>query len=182
MSAHDFEVAVAAGADIVAHMPGFAPYNAFTPDLENPFFDELRADPARYRVTPAMAEAAAVQGTLVMTTVSGSESVSDDVRHNFEVLQDAGVTLLIGSDRGEFNSVDEATYLVDQNLMSAGDVLQSLSVTTPQALFSDRPIGELSPGHEATFVVLGGNPLEDFSRIRDVERVVKRGETIVMAD
>ncbi len=178
MSAHDFEVGVMANVDIIAHMPGFAPGPAFTEYDEHPYLKALLEDPNRYRVTPAMAEEAALRGVSVMTTVSGGGSPSQAISQNFETLRNAGVTLLIGSDRGEFTSVDEAEYLVANNLMESVEALNSLTMTTPQALFPNRKLGDLTVGGEATFVMLGQNPLVDFGAIRDVKRVVKRGETL----
>lgn len=179
MSAKDFDVAVSAGVDIIAHMPGFAPGPAFTENDKNPYLLALLEEPQRYLITKASAREAARRGVAVITTVSGSEAPPTPViKKNFETLSAMHVTLLIGSDRGEFNSVDEAAYLVEHGLMSAADALRSLAVTTPKTLFSDRPIGVLEPGGEASFIVLGANPLEDFSAIRDVQRVVKRGKEL----
>lgn len=90
----------------------------------------------------------------------------------------AGVTLLVGSDRGEFNSVDEAEYLVKCGLIPATEALDSLTSATTKIFFPNRRVGELSAGAEATFVVLGANPLADFSAIRDVRLVVKRGQAL----
>ena len=65
-----------------------------------------------------------------------------------------------------------------RNDSAAGEVLGSLAVTAPRALFPDREIGTLAPGGEATFVVLDGDPLGDFGAIRKIERVVKCGHTL----
>jgi imidazolonepropionase-like amidohydrolase len=62
--------------------------------------------------------------------------------------------------------------------MESVEALNSLTMTTPQALFPNRKLGDLTVGGEATFVMLGQNPLVDFGAIRDVKRVVKRGETL----
>ncbi|MGD2130990.1 MAG: amidohydrolase family protein [Lysobacterales bacterium] len=176
MSATDFEVAVDAGVDFVAHLPGFAPGNAFTPDqAPHPFLAALGPNDPRYRLSSAQAAEAALRGAAVMTTVSEGPEPSATVRHNLEVLRAAGVQLLIGSDRGEFNSVDEAVYLVHHGLLPASEVLHSLSIGTPRTLFPGRKIGRLDAGYEATFVVLAANPLEDFNAIRKVLRVVKKG-------
>lgn len=180
MSAHDFDTAVRGGVDIIAHMPGFAPGPAFTgEDDPSPYLKALLDEPDRYLITPSMAKEAAARGVYVVTTVSGAEKApSDVIKRNIAALRAANVTLLIGSDRGEYNSVDEAEYLVEYDLMTASEVLHSLAVTTPRVFFPGRRIGELAPGAEATFVVLGADPLANFSAIRDVEMVVKNGVTL----
>jgi imidazolonepropionase-like amidohydrolase len=175
MSAHDFQVAVEAGVDFIGHMPGFAPGAAFTEDDTHPWLSMLAAQPEHYLITPTVAAMAGEREIAVITTVSGSGEPTEAIISNFNVLGEAGVTLLIGSDRGEFNSVDEATYLVDRNLLSPAGALHSLAVTTPQHLFPQRNIGNLAVGSEATFVVLPLQPVTNFDAIRQVEWVIKRG-------
>ena len=177
MSAHDFEVAVTAGADLVAHLPGFAPDAAFTDEPDHPYLSALSDNPARYRISAEVATLAAARGIAVVTTISG-ESPTPDVIHNIQTLREAGVPLLVGSDRGEFHSVDEAVFLVEEDLMPAEEVVHSLSVLTARFLFPDRAIGELEPGGEATFVALRGNPLIDIANLRNPAWVVKRGTAL----
>jgi len=177
MSAQDFEVAVDGGVDIVAHLPGFAPGAAFTDEPDHPYLAALSDDPARYRITPAAARRAAARGVVVVTTVSGAPP-APAIAANLRALREAHVTLLIGSDRGEFHSVDEAVFLVEQGLMPAAEVVRALSVTTPRFLFPDRAVGRLDAGAEATFVVLRGDPLVAIANLRDPRRVVKRGVTL----
>ena len=181
MSAHDFKLAVESGVEIIAHMPGFAPGSVFTEDDPHPWLAELDAQPERYTISEDVAAEAAKREVAVITTVSADDP-TPAIRANFRILQDAGVTLLIGSDRGEFNAVDEAVFLVENGLMTAPKVLHSIAVTTPQRLFPGRDIGGLKEGAEATFVVLKSDPLQDFSAIRQVEHVVKRGTVLRPAD
>ncbi|HXD30938.1 MAG TPA: hypothetical protein VN643_07475 [Pyrinomonadaceae bacterium] len=39
-----------------------------------------------------------------------------------------------------------------------------------------RKIGHLKDGYEASFLVLSGNPLEDFQNIQKIERRFKQGD------
>lgn len=172
MSGHDFAVAVSSGVDIIAHMPGFAPGNAF-PAAPHPYLDGLPADAPRYRIARADAERAAQRNVVVVTTLGAS--VGPSAHANVALLREAGVPLLIGSDRGEGNSVDEAVDLVNQGLMPAGEVVQSLAVTTPQYFFPNRRVGDLRPGFEATFVVLRADPTRDIANLRAPQLVVQRG-------
>jgi imidazolonepropionase-like amidohydrolase len=177
MSAYDFEVAVDGGVDLVAHLPGFAPDAAFTDDPDHPYLSTLSQDPGRYRISPEVATQAAARGIGVVTTISGGPP-TPDVAHNIETLRAADVTLLIGSDRGEFHSVDEAVYLVEEGLLPAREVVHSLAVTTTQFLFPARTVGTLETGAEATFVALRGDPLSDIANLRDPRWVVKQGTAL----
>jgi imidazolonepropionase-like amidohydrolase len=178
MSAHDFDVAVDAGVDIIGHMPGFAPGPAFTENESHPWLLDLLNQPGRYEISSAMAERAARNGVSVMTTVATDHPPSASIVHNFSVLQAADVRLLIGSDQGEGTSINEAIYLASHGLMTPAEILESLSVDTPKTLFPKRKIGVLAAGNEATFVVLPDNPVERFETIERVEMVIKQGKTL----
>jgi imidazolonepropionase-like amidohydrolase len=178
MSAHDFEVAVDGGVDIIAHMPGFAPGAAFTGENDNPYFADLAPDSPRYRISSAAAARAAAKGVAVVTTLSGGPAIPPAAAANVETLRAANLTLLIGSDRGEFNSVDEAIYLVRNGILPAADAVRSLAQTTPQFFFPDRKVGALSEGGEATFVVLSGDPLAEIDRLRSPTWVIQRGKQL----
>ncbi|MCZ6662118.1 MAG: amidohydrolase family protein [Actinobacteria bacterium] len=177
MSASDFEVAVDSNVDLVAHLPGFAPGAAFTDGDEHPYLLASESDPDRYRISSEVAARAAEQDIHVATTVSGG-SPTASIAENLRTLRDAGVRLLIGSDRGEFNSVDEAVFLAENALMPAADVVYSLAVSTPQFLFPDRTIGSLESGAEATFVALRADPLANIGNLRDPLWVVQRGAVL----
>jgi imidazolonepropionase-like amidohydrolase len=172
MSGHDFAVAVSGDADIIAHMPGFAPGPAFT-ETSNSYLDALTPNSPRYLITPQDAERAARNGVVVITTLRGQLGAS--AAANIALLREKGVRLLIGSDRGEGNSVDEALHLVHSGVMTAPEVVRSLSITTPRYFFPGRRIGEIATGAEATFVVLRGDPTQDIENLRAPSLVVQRG-------
>lgn len=193
MSAHDFDVAIESGVDAVAHMPGFAPGAAFTPDQSNAWLVTFLDQPQRYLISEASARAAARRGIAVMTTMSGVEEPPSPpppwwpsyvefqqrvTRANLNTLRNAGVALLVGSDRYDFTSVDEAIYLVRGAFMSPVEALESLSRATPRMLFPGRNIGSLAIGAEATFVVIAQDPLVNFEAIRAPTLVVKAGNVL----
>jgi imidazolonepropionase-like amidohydrolase len=41
-----------------------------------------------------------------------------------------------------------------------------------------RRIGWLNPGYEASFLVLGGNPMDDFSAVGVIRQRVKQGHSL----
>jgi hypothetical protein len=180
-SAYDFDVAVAAGVDLIAHMPGF-------------WWDEDRIKakgPGIYRISEDAARRAARQGTVVITTV-GTETlgnaapdvraqVIDWLRWNFDVLKRTGVRIAIGSDQYRSSSVPEALTIAQAGLMTRADVLQSLSVTTPATIFPGRAPFGLAEGAPASFLAFDRNPLEDLESITRISLRVKDGRELRLA-
>ena len=50
--------------------------------------------------------------------------------------------------------------------------------TTPATIFPDRKIGRLQDGYEASFLVLDGNPLDDFTNTGRITLRVKQGHLL----
>jgi len=177
-SAYDFDVAVAAGVDLIAHMPGF------WTDVER-----LKAKgPGIYRISEDAAQRAARQGTVVITTVGTDDlkratpdrraQVLEVLRWNFDILKRHGVPIAIGSDQYGSSSVPEALTIAQAGLMTRAEVLQSLSVTTPAAIFPQRAPFGLAEGAPASFIAFDRNPLEDFESITRVTLRVKDGREL----
>jgi len=177
-SAYDFDVAVAAGVDLIAHMPGF------WTDVQR-----LKAKgPGIYRISEDAAQRAARQGTVVITTVGTDDlkratpdrraQVLEVLRWNFDILKRHGVPIAIGSDQYGSSSVPEALTIAQAGLMTSAEVLQSLSVTTPAAIFPQRAPFGLAEGAPASFIAFDRNPLEDFESITRVTLRVKDGREL----
>ena len=136
-SAYDFDVAVAARADFIAHLPGFSP------DA-----DRIKAKgPGIYRISEDAARRAARQGTVVITTVgevlrkempplTTLRQVVDVLRWNFDVLKRHGVKIAIGSDQFRSTSVPEALAIAQAGLMT--------SAAGAAIAFGDHSHGDLS--------------------------------------
>jgi hypothetical protein len=164
-TAADFRAAVDAGVDQIAHTPG-APTN----------------DIARYLITDADAANAAAHHVTAITTVTKEEDstlterlVREQYGPNLAMLRKHGVRLLIGSDLPAGNAVTEAAALARSGLFSNLELLRLWSVTTPQSIFPKRKLGAFMPGFEASFLVLGGDPLADFANTRRITLRVKQG-------
>jgi imidazolonepropionase-like amidohydrolase len=70
-------------------------------------------------------------------------------------------------------------FELDQlQVFSKGELLRMWCDTTARAIFPGRKIGALRDGYEASFLVLNGNPLNDFNAVRNIERRFKQGEFI----
>ena len=174
-SAADFRSALAAGVDLIAHMPGTGAGE--------------ESDLQRFLITDDDAERAARSHTPVITTLSWLDDLRDEnaeraalvervvIRPNIEKLRRHAVQLLIGSDQFRKTPVGEL-FILSRLGFANREILRIAWTDTPRAIFPGRNIGELRDGDEASFLVLSGNPVEDLQSIRSVESRVKQGVTI----
>lgn len=173
-SAADFRVAVAAGVDEINHLPGFRP------DRNDP---KAYLDGDRYRLTAADARAAARRGITVVATITGVIAKQEPgwaegraiVAENLRLLRKAGVRLAVGSDSYRDTSRAEIEALRTLGVFSNAELLKMWSTSTAAAIFPARRIGKLAPGYEASFLVLDGDPLQDFSNATRINLRVKQG-------
>jgi imidazolonepropionase-like amidohydrolase len=189
-TAADFRVALAAGVDIIAHLPGLRIGEAAGYPGETSI--------ARYLLTPDDAQRAHRQRTIVITTAIASralrtnDSTATRIREiharNASLLMSHHATLIIGSDLYAGTVVDEALLLGQDSTASAGlrplglfdnrSLLRLWTMDTPRAMFPTRRIGSLTSRSEANLVVLAGDPLSDLSNVRRVRRVMKAGRIV----
>jgi imidazolonepropionase-like amidohydrolase len=166
-SAADFHVAVAAGVNQIAHMPGFWPSDEA---IAQKSFDRYRisetdarvAGKKHIQVTTTLGERLASLGDPEMKDVASA--LLDVYRSNLSLLEKNKVEILIGSDQFFSNCQGEAVELVRSGLMSAQEALHAWCEITPRAIFPDRKIGKIKDGYEANLMVLAADPLTDFHR------------------
>jgi imidazolonepropionase-like amidohydrolase len=173
-TAHDAEIALDAGVDMLAHDPGY----------ELPFGDRID----RYELSAAAAQHAADRGVVMTPTLSlavvvegkgdSAALVADRLavqRHNLTLLRARGVRIIVGSDWYGRTAAGEFAALRRSGLWSNLELLRMWTETTPQAIFPGRHIGRLAPGYEASFLVLPHDPLGDLDALRDIHMRVKQG-------
>jgi len=182
-TAADFHHAVKAGADEINHMSGFRP------DAEH----EL----ATYAIADEDARLAGEQHTVVVTTLGEllrslenaaagtsaeerAQALLEMHRRNFERLRAHHVRIAIGSDEYGSNSVGEALAIARSGLMEPDELLRAWCQNSAETIFPARKIGRLEEGYEASFLVLGGDPLEDFDHVRDIHLRVKQGRVLAL--
>lgn len=166
-TAADFRAAINAGVDMIAHLPGGP-----------------GRDPSPFLLTDADARAARKLGTRVITTVTqhgngdsalATRLLREQYAQNITLLRRAGVPLLIGSDVMGATAATEVAALARSGLFTNLELLRLWSVATPQSIFPTRLVGVLDEGFEASFLVLRGDPLANFSNTRAIARRVKQG-------
>ncbi|QDW66684.1 amidohydrolase family protein [Luteimonas granuli] len=174
-SAADFAVAVGAGVDIIAHLPGYR----FWPGKTG----------GDYRIDDATIAAAAARGVVVVPTASIAELVAgNDLEalaavqavqaDNLARLKAAGVPLAMGSDRFDATSIVEYDYLLAGGLFDRRELLRMLSVDTPRLLQPDARVGCLEDGCVASFVALDADPLAADDAIHRIGARVLEGRVL----
>jgi imidazolonepropionase-like amidohydrolase len=194
-TATDFRAAIEAGADEIAHLPGW--------------LIESESDVERARLSEEDARLAAAKAVVVVTTtVAGrlmpgagghhsrgyahedqastvhQDSHEDDgtlqtrarevQRDNLRLLVRYGVKLAIGSDHAD-TSLAEAQNLHGMGIFDNLTLLKLWCEATPPAIFPGREIGRFEEGYEASFLVLEGDPLADFTNVQSIRLRVKQG-------
>ena len=168
----DFRNALAAGVDEINHMPGYYPE-----------FERARAE--WFLITEQDAALAARKGVVVVTTtyVSAVEIKNpDDLKRareiqarNLRLLHNAGVKIAIGPDVHGVTSLEEAMNLYSLKVFDNLTLLKMWCETTAGTIFPNRKIGHLKEGYEASFLVLGGNPIDKFESVKDIRVRFKQG-------
>lgn len=198
-TAADFRLALAAGVDEIAHVPGW--------------FLEPADQESRMMLTEEDARLAAKSGVIVTTTTvamkpaeggHGQHAVPHDPhdahsqgghafsmdptvwqratavqRHNLGLLHRHGVTLAIGSDHAE-TSLAEAVHLHELGIFDNLTLLKLWCENTPRSIFPDRKIGALQEGYEASLLVVRDNPLERFEAVTQIDFRMKQGHIVAV--
>ncbi|MBD2770435.1 amidohydrolase family protein [Hymenobacter sp. BT664] len=98
------------------------------------------------------------------------------------LMQQAGVTILAGSDSGPFNSFvypghslqEELTLLVQAGLTPL-QALQAATINGAKFMGAAGRSGTIALGKDADLVLLTGNPLQNIGNIRKIDAVISRG-------
>ena len=91
------------------------------------------------------------------------------------LLHETGVKLAIGSDNFAYTSLIEALHLRDLGIFDNLTLLKIWCENTAETIFPERQIGRLQEGYEASFVVLEGNPIENFEQVTRIRYRFKQG-------
>lgn len=164
----DMATALAAGADIIAH---------------------LVSNDSNTRISDATIALAKESGASITTTISVGKRIArrapdeyakivESQKDNLRRLKEAGVKLAIGSDTVFGTSRNEADLLASLGVLDNSTLLEMWTSACAQTVFPHREIGRLDEGYEASFLVLGANPLEDFENTNAIQLRFKDGKPL----
>jgi len=165
----DFHNALAAGADEIAHLPLTAVTPIFAEDAEVAAKRGVVVDTIG-AIVPALPP--------FFLPTSDRHKVLETQSANLRLLHDHGVRLAIGTDSPPDTSRGEVAYLRGLKVFDDLTLLKMWTETTRQTIFPGRKIGSLQDGHEASFLVLEGNPLEDWKNTQRIRVRFKQGFAI----
>jgi imidazolonepropionase-like amidohydrolase len=97
---------------------------------------------------------------------------------NLQILQKYKVPIAIGSDSFRQTALPEALSLAKLHAFDNLTLLKMWCETTAATIFPKRKIGHLKERHEASFLVLAGNPLTDFANVKTIELRIKQGKVL----
>ena len=172
----DFLTAINARVDIIAHTPGMG--------------YEARLGKKSFIITDGDARLCAEYKIPVITTLSflkyladreqDKELIKNDIIiPNIKLLIKYHVNLVIGVDQFQQTSKEEALFIATLGIFNNLELLKMWCETTTKMIFPNRKIGELKDGYEASFLVLDGNPLNDFLNTTKITQRYKQGFFLV---
>lgn len=95
-------------------------------------------------------------------------------------MKNKGIILAFGSDNFGHYLSEEIDYLAERKFFDNLTLLKIAVETTPQTIFPTRRIGTLENGYEASFLLLDGNPLNDFAQVKNINFRFKQGVKITV--
>jgi len=175
-TAADFALAVQAGVDVLAHLPGYLIADGASIEAYR-ISAEAAAEAARHKTAVITGTAAA---TLFKTTPEQLAAVRRLQADNLKTLAQAGVPLWLGSDTFNGTALAEWRSLVSLGALDAATLLRIATIDTPRALFPKRHLACFEPGCEASFLVLAANPLQDPSALERIHLRIKQGRILTL--
>jgi imidazolonepropionase-like amidohydrolase len=172
----DYRIALRAGVDEMAHLVGYY----IQPD-DDPRKYELTAEDvkemARRRVSISVNNVAVSEFNAQSPYYNPKvKAVTDRVRiENLRLIKKYWVKINFGSDRYGSTPLEDVLYLQKQNVFTNLEMLKIWCEDTPANIFPNRRIGFLKEGYEASFLVLGSNPLTDFASVKNILLRFKQG-------
>jgi imidazolonepropionase-like amidohydrolase len=102
---------------------------------------------------------------------------------NLKRAQQHGVTLVTGSDAGNFlvihgPTVQHEIQLWVQAGISPVVALQAATLNAARVLGAENKFGSVRPGTEANLLIVDGNPLEDITATERISMVIFKGERL----
>jgi imidazolonepropionase-like amidohydrolase len=142
---------------------------------------EIVDDPEAYLGLPAALVAEVKEGWETYKPREPRADTEAIVKRKIAQLQDAGVTLVFGSDEGSAGELARHATWMDADLwvrvlgMDPMTVLQRMTLDAAKVMAADRDSGSIAVGKYADVIAVGGDPLRHINVLRDPKLVIKHG-------
>jgi imidazolonepropionase-like amidohydrolase len=106
------------------------------------------------------------------------------MRSNLKKVQDAGVTVVLGSDNSSAGSGTGIVLglgsqleltLLDEAGLTPLEAIQAATINAARMIGREKDFGTITAGKIADLIILDQNPLEDIGNVRFIHRVIKGG-------
>lgn len=184
-TANDFRLGLRIGVDGFAHAPD---YNWDGKTETSPRDDLTAADIKLAARKKVVVVPTAARGVFRQTDYDANgkgtldrqrfERVVARYRKLYNQMHRSGVRLAFGLDSYGSTLTPEIWYFHDNKIFDNRTLLKIAAETTAQTIFPDRRIGRLREGYEASFLVLGDNPLKNFAEIKNIKLRFKQGRRL----
>lgn len=189
-------IAAAAGADLLAHVPG-------NPLPDPTLLDQVVAadlavvatlavriavactdDNTRLLDDPAIAEHLTDEQQLALQGQSPTcyHGRLDNALTNTALLHDAGVPLLAGTDFPNRGTTPGASLLLETELLAQAGLTPPQALTAATALPADkfglRDRGRITEGHRGDLILINGDPTTNITHLRHIQAIWKNGHPI----
>jgi imidazolonepropionase-like amidohydrolase len=151
-----------------------ADYAATKPDL-------LIDDPELYLGLPPALVAEVKAGWQAYQPRPSRNDSGAIIRRKVAQMQEAGVTVLFGSDEGSAGEVARHAAWMDADLwvrelgIPPMTVIQRMTADAARAMGVDQHVGSVTAGKSADIIAVGGDPLRHIAVLREPKLVIKHG-------
>lgn len=171
----DLRTALAAGVDEINHLPGYQV--RWKDGYEASYYKISRSTAKQMRRLGVHADATY---SLAETELPLADSLQQVKRlllqkQNLRLLKKFDVPVTIGCDSYNLTARTEIDYLRKLAVYSNLELLKMWCEITPKVIFPSRKIAAFQEGYEASFLVLNGNPIENFEHVFKISLRVKQG-------
>jgi imidazolonepropionase-like amidohydrolase len=90
-------------------------------------------------------------------------------------LYSTGVTFAMGADSPGLSALDEAFYYKEIGAFSNKQLI-NLLIQTATLIYPEDNIGKIEPGYKANLIMTEGNPVEDFSQLKNINAIIKSSQ------
>jgi imidazolonepropionase-like amidohydrolase len=113
------------------------------------------------------------------------ETAEKMIRKNessFDHALEHGVKIAFGTDAGtSFNKFGEQTKeleLMQERGMDPESIIEAATINAADLLNIENKVGRIEEGYKADLIIVGEDPTDDISALREVDKVIKNGEIV----